>query len=129
MGLTPFGDAVREARRNTGQTLQTMSAALGVSPAFLSAMETGRSKVPADFVGKIEAFFANLDLKIDKLKEKADASNGSVSLNGLSLQHQMLVAGFASSEFSKGQLDKFADLLRTIHQGVKNEDGNTAESK
>ncbi|HEZ7495939.1 TPA: helix-turn-helix transcriptional regulator, partial [Neisseria meningitidis] len=44
MGLTKFGAAVREARRQTKQTLQTMAATLGTSPAFLSAIETGRSK-------------------------------------------------------------------------------------
>ena len=43
-------------------------------------------------------------------------SNENVSLSGLSLQQQMLVAGFASSDFSKEQLERFAELLRSIHQ-------------
>ena len=57
MGLTKFGEAVREARRQTKQTLLTMAKALDTSPAFLSAIETGRSKVPMDFVEKAESFF------------------------------------------------------------------------
>ncbi|MDO1508838.1 MULTISPECIES: helix-turn-helix domain-containing protein [unclassified Neisseria] len=124
MGLTQFGAAVREARRQTKQTLQTMATALGTSPAFLSAIETGRSKVPMDFVEKVEDFFKNLNQPVADLKQKAMVSNENVSLSGLSLQQQMLVAGFASSEFSKEQLEKFAELLRTIHKDPQKEDEN-----
>lgn len=120
MSLTKFGAAVREARRETKQTLKTMAEALGTSAAFLSAMETGRSKVPMDFVGKIESFFTNLGYPVErlKLKENAMVSNENAPLSGLSLQQQMLVAGFASSELSREQLDKFADLLRTIRTDI-----------
>lgn len=116
MGLTTFGETVRAARRQTKQTLKTMADTLGTSPAFLSAIETGRSKVPMDFVEKIENFFKNLDHPVHDLKQKAMVSNENVSLSGLSLQQQMLVAGFASSDFSKEQLERFAELLRSIHQ-------------
>ncbi|STZ77370.1 helix-turn-helix domain-containing protein [Bergeriella denitrificans] len=126
MGLTTFGEAVRAARRQTKQTLQTMATALGTSPAFLSAMETGRSKVPMDFVEKVEVFFEKLGHPVDNLKQKAMVSNENVSLSGLSLQQQMLVAGFASSEFSKEQLNRFAELLRTIHQKESLKEGDDA---
>lgn len=116
MGLTTFGETVRAARRQTKQTLKTMADTLGTSPAFLSAIETGRSKVPMDFVEKIEDFFQNLGYPVHDLKQKAMVSNENVSLSGLSLQQQMLVAGFASSDFSKEQLERFAELLRSIHQ-------------
>ena len=65
MGLTKFGAAVREARRQTKQTLQTMAATLGTSPAFLSAIETGRSKVPMDLVKKDEDYCENIGQPID----------------------------------------------------------------
>ena len=71
MGLTTFGETVRAARRQTKQTLKTMADTLGTSPAFLSAIETGRSKVPMDFVEKIENFFKNLDHPVHDLKQKA----------------------------------------------------------
>ncbi|MDO4997851.1 MAG: helix-turn-helix transcriptional regulator [Neisseria sp.] len=125
MGLTKFGEAVREARRETKQTLQTMATALGTSAAFLSAMETGRSKVPLDFIDKIEGFFSALNYPVEKLelRQQAMVSNENVSLSGLSLQQQMLVAGFASSEFNKEQLDKFAELLKTLHKETLKEGG------
>mgnify|MGYP000845794668 CR=1 FL=1 len=122
MGLTTFGETVRSARRQTKQTLKTMADTLGTSPAFLSAIETGRSKVPMDFVEKIENFFKSLDHPVHDLKQKAMVSNENVSLSGLSLQQQMLVAGFASSDFSKEQLERFAELLRSIHQKESREE-------
>uniref|UniRef100_UPI0032B20555 helix-turn-helix transcriptional regulator n=1 Tax=uncultured Psychrobacter sp. TaxID=259303 RepID=UPI0032B20555 len=57
MAVTKFGEAVRLARRNTNDTLMTMSEELGKSVAFMSAIETGRSKIPLDFVDDIEGFF------------------------------------------------------------------------
>ncbi|PIT24253.1 MULTISPECIES: helix-turn-helix domain-containing protein [Snodgrassella] len=123
MGLTKFGEAVREARRKTKQTLQTMSDKLEVSPAFLSAIETGRNKVPMSFIHKIENFFDELGYPSAamELKQKAMVSNENVSLDGLSLQQKMLVAGFASSEFNKEQLQKFAELLKTINKDLLKE--------
>ncbi|OAM36011.1 transcriptional regulator [Eikenella sp. NML080894] len=116
MGLTKFGEAVREARRQTKQTLLTMSEALGKSPAFLSAIETGRSKVPMDFVSDIEDFFLSLDYPIEsmRLREKAMVANEVAPLDGLNLQHQMLVAGFANSDLNQKQLELFAKLLADI---------------
>ncbi|HCE6991526.1 TPA: helix-turn-helix transcriptional regulator, partial [Pseudomonas aeruginosa] len=58
MSLTKFGIAVREYRRQLGLTLSTMAASLSTSPAFLSAMETGRSKIPMEWVEKISEYFA-----------------------------------------------------------------------
>ncbi|HBN8920219.1 TPA: helix-turn-helix transcriptional regulator, partial [Pseudomonas aeruginosa] len=56
MSLTKFGIAVREYRRQLGLTLSTMAASLSTSPAFLSAMETGRSKIPMEWVEKISEY-------------------------------------------------------------------------
>ena len=131
MGLTKFGEAVREARRQTKQTLLTMSEALGKSPAFLSAIETGRSKVPMDFVGEIENFFSSLGYPVAtmRLKEKAMVANEVAPLNGLNLQHQMLVAGFANSDLNQKQLKLFADLLASIQATLHKEEHENAESE
>jgi len=126
MGLTKFGEAVREARRQTKQTLLTMAKALDTSPAFLSAIETGRSKVPMDFVEKAESFFEKLGYSTEQLnlRQNAMVANENAPLNGLSLQHQMLVAGFANSDFNQEQLQRFADLLANIHSELQREQNN-----
>lgn len=119
MRLTSFGKIVREARREMGETLMTMATALETSPAFLSAMETGRNKVPADFVRKIDSFFKKKGKKIPNLKQLAMASNETAPLDGLSYQHKMLMAGFASSDLNKEQLDRFAELLKEINPNLQ----------
>ena len=58
MSITAFGKAIRDARRATGETLLSMAEAMQCSVAFLSAIETGKSKIPAERVREIEQFFA-----------------------------------------------------------------------
>lgn len=119
MSLTKFGKTVREFRRQAKLTLMVMATELSTSPAFLSAMETGRRRIPEDWVSKIANYFDEKGLDVDcaEIKQLAYVANESVPLNALPIQHQMLVAGFASSELNKDQLKKFADLLEEIYKG------------
>jgi len=119
--LTEFGKKVRKARIDAGVTMMQMADALGTTPSFLSAMETGRKKVPAEWVAKIEHYFAVHGVSVANLGAAADASNQSVSLEGLTREHQMLVAGFArvqSSSMSSEDVDAFKRLLQGL-QGDK----------
>lgn len=119
MALTEFGKTVRKARVDTGYTLKTMSEELGTSAAFLSGLETGSKKISKDWVNKIDVFFESKNYPIENLTQLADVANESVSLNGLSQQQQMLVAGFASSPFTPEQLKKFAELMKEMNNHGK----------
>lgn len=115
MAVTRFGEVIRLARRNTNDTLMTMSEELGKSVAFISAIETGRSKIPLDFVEKIEVFFTKQGYVFeDDLKVLANIENKNVPLDGLTVQHQMMVAGFANSQLSNEQIQKISKLLQKI---------------
>jgi transcriptional regulator with XRE-family HTH domain len=119
--LTEFGKKVRKARIDAGVTMMQMADDLGTTPSFLSAMETGRKKVPTEWVAKIEGFFSLRGVNVANLGAAADASNQSVSLEGLSREHQMLVAGFArvqSSSLSSEDVNAFKRLLQGL-QGDK----------
>ncbi|MDO3665357.1 helix-turn-helix domain-containing protein [Acinetobacter higginsii] len=126
MAVTELGKAVREARRKTNDTLLTMSEALNKSPAFLSAIETGKTKIPLDFVNSIITFFEakNYFFPSD-LVQLAMVDNENAPLDGLSNQHKMMVAGFANSKFTKDELDKICNLLAEIHnfKGEASDDG------
>ncbi|MDT7514692.1 XRE family transcriptional regulator [Rhodoferax mekongensis] len=112
MALTDFGRAVRIARLTTDETLLSMSDALGCTPSFLSAIETGKKKVPMSLVESIESFFKKKNyLFPQNLRDLAAVSNKEVSVEGLSLQQQMLVAGFARSPMNAEQLERLAELL------------------
>lgn len=45
--MTPFGDLLRALRAERGVNQKEMAAALGVSPAYLSALERGRRGTPS----------------------------------------------------------------------------------
>lgn len=51
--LTPLGRALRILRIERGWRAKQMAAGIGVSGAFLSAVETGRKPVPADLVERV----------------------------------------------------------------------------
>ena len=124
MSLSKFGTTVREYRRLLGVTLSTMANSLSTSPAFLSAMETGRSKIPMEWVEKIAKYFGDHDIPVNlpMLKAKACEDNETVSLEGLRPQHRMLIAGFANSDLNQEQLTKLGNLLNDIY-GEKQHDG------
>jgi predicted transcriptional regulator len=116
MALTDFGKAIRKARIDTGETLGSMADALGVTASFLSSIETGRKKVPDGLVEKANSFFLQHGVVVKSLAELAAVANKSVTLDGLSPQHQMLVAGFARSSLDAATLDKMAALLAASEQ-------------
>lgn len=111
MKITEFGKVVRKARLDAEVSLLQMANELDVTSAFLSGMETGRKKITDDWVGKIRNFFAVRNIEVPNLAEAADVSNKSVSLEGLSPAHQMLVAGFARTSLSQEELENLKALL------------------
>lgn len=56
--MTPFGYAVRDLRKRKGVSQKQMAAAIGVSPAYLSALEHGKRGVPNfDFLQRVAGYF------------------------------------------------------------------------
>lgn len=124
MAVTEFGKAIRKARCTTNDTLITMASSLKKSTAFLSAIETGRTRIPLDFVNNIIVFFGQKNYVFEEdLRALAMVQNENAPLDGLSFQHKMLVAGFANSSFNKEELDQICNLLNEIHN-VERKDSN-----
>jgi dihydroxyacetone kinase len=117
MAITEFGRAVRSERARVEATLQSMADELATTPAFLSALETGRKKIPDQWVSKIEGFFASKGVRISNLRQLADVANQQVSVEGLSPAQQMLVAGFARTNLDQSQLKSFEVLLSRAMKG------------
>ena len=56
--MTPFAEAVRLLRERKGVTQKEMAAAIGVSPAYLSALEHGKRGKPSfDLLQRIAGYF------------------------------------------------------------------------
>lgn len=115
MKITEFGKVVRKARLDAEVSLLQMANDLDVSSAFLSGMETGRKKITKEWVGKVSSFFGSRNIELPTLAEAADVSNKSVSLEGLSPAHQMLVAGFARTSLSQEEMENLKALLEAAN--------------
>lgn len=116
VNLTDFGVAVRKARLDAKVSLSDMAIELDVSPAFLSSLEVGRKRVPEDWAKKIETFFKKRGVEIPNLRKLADISNQSISLEGMSPQKAMMLAGFARASFTKQQMERFSKLLGEVKE-------------
>ena len=113
--LTPFGKAMKILRLSAGISQKVMAQDLGVSSSFLSNMEMGRKKINPDWVEKISEYFHRRGAPVpSNLPEMADATNGFVSLAGLSLEHQFLVSRMARTQLTQDQLAQLAECLASV---------------
>ncbi len=74
--MTPFGRRVRELRATKGVNQKQMAAALGVSAAWLSALENGKRGKPSwDFIQRIISYFNVIWDDADELLDLARISH------------------------------------------------------
>ncbi|WP_296647215.1 helix-turn-helix transcriptional regulator [Thiobacillus sp. 63-78] len=116
VNLTEFGIVVRKARLDAKVTQREMAASLGVTSAFLSNLEKGRSKIPEEWVARIETFFKDKGIELPNLFKLADVANRSISLAGMNPQKAMMLAAFARTSFTRKQMEKFSQLLGEIKE-------------
>ena len=80
--MTPFGTALRELRRKRGVTQRALAEAIGVTPAYLSALEHGQRGRPSfELLQRIVGFFNIIWDEAEELFRLADASHPKVSLD------------------------------------------------
>lgn len=99
-GVTPFAERIRELRLRKGVTQKEMAAALGVSAAYLSALEHGRRGVPTwPMIQKIIGYFNVIWDEADELQALALQSHARVVVDtvGLSPRATELANLLASS--------------------------------
>lgn len=80
--MTPFGKKVREMRAVRGVALKAMAHEIGVSPAYLSALEHGHRGKPTWYlVQKIVSFFNVIWDEAEELERLAQISDPRVTLH------------------------------------------------
>ncbi|MCG9095323.1 helix-turn-helix domain-containing protein [Laribacter hongkongensis] len=97
MKLTPLGLCVRQLRLELGLTLKTVAAVLGVSSAYLSAVELGDKQLTNKLADQILAYFAPMisKEKFNELQGACAASLDVVPISSLESEEKILVAAFA----------------------------------
>ncbi len=114
--MTPLGQRIRELRRRRGITQRDMAAALGVSPAYLSALEHGHRGSPNwAMVQKIIGYFNVIWDEADELQRLAGLSDPRVIVDtsGLSSSATRLANRLAAmiGHLSESDLERIAALL------------------
>lgn len=77
---TQLGKELKKLRIDLGITLMDMSKQIGVSSAFLSAVETGRKRVPDNFLENLAAAYTEIDQQIDKYEILVNQARNEVRL-------------------------------------------------
>ncbi|QKM53725.1 helix-turn-helix domain-containing protein [Burkholderia glumae] len=79
--ITAFGDFVRNLRHQHSELLKDMAEKLAVTSAFLSAVETGKKSIPADWREKLATLYALPKKEAIKLQNAIDESQRSVTID------------------------------------------------
>lgn len=80
--MTPFGQALRELRMRKGVRQADMASAIGVSAAYLSALEHGRKGKPSfDFLQRVAGYFNIIWDEAEELFMLAEASDPRVIID------------------------------------------------
>lgn len=111
--LTPYGKIVRKLRIDAECTLRDMAKRLGVTAAFLSAVETGSKTAPSDLADKTAQLF-NLSAALKaELINAAEQSKKEFRITPTSQQDRELVAMFARQfdEIDDEQRQKIKQIL------------------
>ena len=114
--MTPFGERMRELRRAKGASQKQMAASLGVSAAYLSALEHGKRGVPSwAMVQKIIGYFNVIWDDAEELQRLAQTSDPRVVIDtsGLSPAATELANLLARriADLDEGTLEKMRALL------------------
>lgn len=114
--MTPFGARLREIREARGMTLKSMAAAIGVSPAYLSALEHGRRGRPTwDLLQRIIGHLNIIWDEAEELERLADLSHPRIVIDteGLSPKATELAnrLGERIRNLDEGTLDRLIEIV------------------
>lgn len=111
--VTEFGKKLRVLRMNRGELLKHMAIRLGVTSAFLSAVELGEKSIPKGFLDKVIQIY---NISQEEIAEWQDAVEQSIQQVKMNLASSSLVKRQAALIFSRsfdGMTDEEArNILR-----------------
>ena len=95
--ITSVGKFLRRLRIDKGEILRTMAQTLGVSSAFLSAVENGKKKLPDAWLPKLQASYNLSSEQMEELKQAVIEARETVELDirNASEDNRRLAVSFA----------------------------------
>jgi transcriptional regulator with XRE-family HTH domain len=119
--MTPFGERVRRLRRERGLLLKDMAAHLGVSSAYLSALERGeRGKPTWTLIQGVIHYFNIIWDEADELARLADLSDPRVKIDTAGAgASATLLANRLSREIGGLSEDEIAQVLQVLDTALE----------
>lgn len=126
--MTPFGERIRAMRAERGISQGEMARALGVSAAYLSALERGRRGAPSwPMVQKVIGFFNVIWDEAEALEELAKRSHPRVVVDTTGLSSEATVfANLVAQAIGDLAPDDLRRLSHEIERLVRTGDQNSA---
>lgn len=114
--MTPFGKRMRALRRERGVTLKQMADAIGVSPAYLSALEHGKRGRPGwHLIQRILTFFNLIWDEADAIVSLARISHPRVTINTAGLDPLATeLANRLADDISRLEPSAIRDMLSVL---------------
>ncbi|MBC7280282.1 helix-turn-helix transcriptional regulator [Hoeflea sp.] len=114
--MTPFGEAVRRLRAERGVTQRQMAGALGVSPAYLSALEHGNRSEPSwEFIQRVIGYFNIIWDEAEELQKLGGLSRPKVTIDTSALTPKATeIANKLASAIGRLDGEALAEIGRLI---------------
>ncbi len=114
--MTPFGDRMRKLRTERGITLKEMAEALGVSSAYLSALEHGKRGRPGwHLIQRVLAYFNIIWDEADEVVRLARVSHPRITIDTSGLNPKATeLANRLADEIGKLDPTTLDELLATL---------------
>ena len=121
--MTPFGERVRQLRRERGLMLKDMASHLGVSSAYLSALERGeRGKPTWTLIQGVLQYFRIIWDEADELTRLADLSDPRVKIDTANTDPQAtLLANRLAREIRDLSPEELDEMLSVLDRAQERE--------
>ncbi len=114
--MTPFGDRMRKLRAERNMTLKDMAGAVGVSPAYLSALEHGKRGRPSwHLIQRIIAHFNIIWDEAEEVVHLARISHPRIAIDTAGLSPRATeLANRLSAEIGKLDQATLEDIMALV---------------
>lgn len=119
--MTPFGQRLRDLRRERGVTLKDMAVALGVTASYLSALEHGRRGAPTWLmVQRVITYFNIIWDEAEELQRLAARSHPRVLIDTAGLDPEATeLAHRLAEDIRRLEPDDLRDIAARIAMAAK----------
>ena len=127
--LPDLGKALRKIRIDRQQFLRDMAEQLGVSSAYLSAVETGKRRIPQDWVSKIASIYSLSCEEQADLQSAADNSVFDVTISLVNASEQKRNAVLSFARALDGLNDEDLKRIMASMKGKEEKRGNRQRAR